>query len=123
VPRLAGTFPAGGFRHLAQRYPERQLAQAMAAVSSAFNWRSVTISIVSSDTPLPLRGLSMSFKVTKELVKEALEDDPSLQTITNQFTFEEIWDMIEDKDQIKNDDQLFEALMDVMYSTRPQGDF
>jgi hypothetical protein len=65
----------------------------------------------------------MSFKVTKELVKEALEDDPSLQTITNQFTFEEIWDMIEDKDQIKNDDQLFEALMDVMYSTRPQGDF
>jgi hypothetical protein len=65
----------------------------------------------------------MSFKVTKELVKEALEDDPSLQTITNQFTFEEIWDMIEDKDQIKNDDELFEALMDVMYSTRPQGDF
>jgi hypothetical protein len=65
----------------------------------------------------------MSFKVTKELVKEALEDDPSLQTITNQFTFEEIWDMIEDKDQIKNDDQLFEALMDVMYSTRPGGEF
>jgi len=65
----------------------------------------------------------MSFEVTKELVKEALDDDPSLQTLTNQFTFEEIWDMIEDKDQIKNDDQLFEALMDVMYATRPQGDF
>ena len=65
----------------------------------------------------------MSFKVTKELVKEALDDDPSLQTITNQFTFEEIWDMIEDKDKIENDDQLFEALMDVMYSTRPGGDF
>ena len=63
----------------------------------------------------------MSFEVTKELVKEALDDDPSLQTLTNQFTFEEIWDMIEDKDQIKNDDQLFEALMDVMYATRPQG--
>ena len=65
----------------------------------------------------------MSFEVTKELVKSALDDDPSLQTITNQFTFEEIWDMIEDKDQIKNDDQLFEALMDVMYSTRPGGEF
>ena len=45
----------------------------------------------------------MSFKVTKELVKEALDDDPSLQTITNQFTFEEIWDMTEDKDKIEND--------------------
>ena len=65
----------------------------------------------------------MSFEVTKELVKSALDDDPSLQTITNQFTFEEIWDMIEDKDQIKNDDQLFEALMDVMYATRPGGEF
>lgn len=65
----------------------------------------------------------MSFEVTKELVKSALDDDPSLQTITNQFTFEEIWDMIEDKDQIKNEDQLFEALMDVMYATRPGGEF
>ena len=65
----------------------------------------------------------MSFEVTKELVKSALDDDPSLQTITNQFTFDEIWDMIEDKDQIKNEDQLFEALMDVMYATRPGGEF
>jgi len=65
----------------------------------------------------------MSFKVTKELVKEALDDDPSLQTIANQFTLEEIWDMIEDKDKIENDEQLFEALMDVMYATRPGGDF
>jgi len=65
----------------------------------------------------------MSFEVTKELVKSALDDDPSLRTITNQFTFEEIWEMIEDKDQIKNDDQLFEALMDVMYATRPGGEF
>ena len=65
----------------------------------------------------------MSFEVTKERVKSALDDDPSLQTITNQFTFDEIWDMIEDKDQIKNEDQLFEALMDVMYATRPGGEF
>ena len=65
----------------------------------------------------------MSFEVTKELVKSALDDDPSLRTITNQFTFDEIWEMIEDKDQIKNEDQLFEALMDVMYATRPGGEF
>jgi len=63
----------------------------------------------------------MSFEVTKELVREMLDDDASLQTIANQFTLDEIWNMIEDKDQISNDDQLFEALMDVMYATRPQG--
>lgn len=65
----------------------------------------------------------MSFEVTKELVKEMLDEDMSLQTLVNQFTLEEIWVMLEDKDQIKNDEQLFEALMDVMYATRPQGGF
>ena len=65
----------------------------------------------------------MAFEVTKELVKEALDDDPSLQTIVNQFTFDEIRDMIEDKDKIQSEEELFEALMDVMYATRPGGDF
>ena len=50
-----------------------------------------------------------------------LDEDTSLQTLSNQYTLDEIWEMIEDKDQITNDDQLFEALMDVMYATRPQG--
>jgi len=63
----------------------------------------------------------MSFEVTKALVKEMLDEDTSLQTIANQFSLDEIWNMLEDKDQIANDDQLFEALMDVMYATRPQG--
>jgi hypothetical protein len=63
----------------------------------------------------------MSFTVTKELVQEMLDEDTSLQTLSNQFTLDEIWNMIEDKDQISNDDKLFEALMDVMYATRPQG--
>ena len=63
----------------------------------------------------------MSFTVTKEVVQEMLDEDTSLQTISNQFTLDEIFDMIEDKEQITNDDQLFEALMDVMYATRPQG--
>jgi hypothetical protein len=63
----------------------------------------------------------MSFEVTKELVKEMLDEDSSLQTIANQFTLDEIWNMIEGRDQLTNDDQLFEALMDVMYATRPKG--
>jgi len=63
----------------------------------------------------------MSFTVTKELVQEMLDEDTSLQTLSNQFTLDEIWNMIEEKDQISNDDKLFEALMDVMYATRPQG--
>ena len=63
----------------------------------------------------------MSFEVTKALVQEMLDEDTSLQTLSNQYTLDEIWGMIEDKDQITNDDQLFEALMDVMYATRPQG--
>ena len=63
----------------------------------------------------------MSFTVTKEVVQEMLDEDTSLQTIANQFTLDEIFNMIEDKEQISNDDQLFEALMDVMYATRPQG--
>ena len=63
----------------------------------------------------------MSFEISKELVQEMLAEDSSLQTITNQFSLDEIWDMLEDKDQISNEDQLFEALMDVMYATRPTG--
>ena len=63
----------------------------------------------------------MSFTVTKEIVQEMLDEDTSLQTLSNQFTLDEIFTMIEDKEQITNDDQLFEALMDVMYATRPQG--
>jgi len=63
----------------------------------------------------------MAFEVTKETVQEMLDEDSSLQTIANQFTLDEIWTMLENKEQISNDDQLFEALMDVMYATRPQG--
>ena len=63
----------------------------------------------------------MSFTVTKEIVQEMLDEDTSLQTLSNQFTLDEIFNMIEDKEQITNDDKLFEALMDVMYATRPKG--
>ena len=63
----------------------------------------------------------MAFQVTLEAVQEWLDDDMSLQTLKNQFTTQQVFDMLENKDQIKNDDQLFEALMDVMYATRPKG--
>ena len=63
----------------------------------------------------------MSFEVTIDAVQEWLDDDMSLQTLKNQFTTKEIFDMIENKDSIDNDEALFEALMDVMYATRPEG--
>ena len=63
----------------------------------------------------------MDFKVTLEAIKEWLDDDMSLQTLKNQYTVQEIYDLIEDKESIKNDDELYEALLDVMYATRPTG--
>jgi len=63
----------------------------------------------------------MSFAVTLEAIQEWLDDDLSLQTLKNQYTVQEIYDLIENKDEITNDDQLYEALLDVMYATRPKG--
>ena len=63
----------------------------------------------------------MDFKVTLEAVQEWLDDDLSLQTLKNQYTLQEIFDLIEDKEKIETDDQLYEALLDVMYATRPKG--
>ena len=63
----------------------------------------------------------MGFKLTKALVQEMLEEDSTLQTIANQYTLDQIWDLIEDRDAIGSEDALFEALMDVMYATRPEG--
>jgi hypothetical protein len=63
----------------------------------------------------------MSFQVTKEAVQEMLDDDPSLRTISNQMSLDETWNLLEGKDQISSENELFEALMDVMYATRPKG--
>ena len=63
----------------------------------------------------------MAFQVTLEAVQEWLDDDMSLQTLKNQFTTQEVFDLLKDKDKITSDDDLFEALMDVMYATRPKG--
>lgn len=60
-------------------------------------------------------------KVTFERVAEMVDDDVSLGTLKNQYTPEEIWDLLEKKDQDLSDEDLFNALMDVMYATRPKG--
>lgn len=59
--------------------------------------------------------------VTKEMVQEMLDDDPSLATLKNQFTLQKIWDLIEEKASITDDEELYNALIDVMYATRPKG--
>jgi hypothetical protein len=63
----------------------------------------------------------MAFQVTLEAVQEWLDDDMSLQTLKNQYSTQQVYDLIENKERITTDDQLFEALMDVMYATRPKG--
>ena len=63
----------------------------------------------------------MSFELNHEAIQEWLDDDPSLNTLKNQYTVAEIYGMLENKDQITDEDALYEALLDVMYTTRPQG--
>lgn len=61
------------------------------------------------------------FEVTRQVVHEMLQDDPSLGALKNQFTTEQVFELIEERDQIDSEDALYEALMDVMYATRPKG--
>lgn len=61
------------------------------------------------------------FKPTIDEVSQMLEEDPSLGTLRNQYTTEEIFDLIEDRETITTVEGLYEALMDVMYATRPKG--
>ena len=63
----------------------------------------------------------MSFEVTNAAIEEWLDDDMSLQTLKNQYTVEEIYNLLENKSDISTDDELYEALLDVMYATRPKG--
>ena len=63
----------------------------------------------------------MDFTVTLEAIQEWLDDDLSLQTLKNQYTVQEIFDLIPNKKEIDTDDKLYEALLDVMYATRPKG--
>jgi flagellar biosynthesis regulator FlbT len=66
-------------------------------------------------------GAPMSFTLTVESVREMLDDDTTLQTLKNQYTAAEVFEMLKDVAEITSEDALFEALMDVMYATRPEG--
>lgn len=61
------------------------------------------------------------FKVDRAVVAAMLEDDPALGTIRNQYSVDEIMGLIEDPEGIKSEEDLFNALMDVTYATRPKG--
>ena len=61
------------------------------------------------------------FDVTVAAVAEMLDDDPSLGTLKNQFEPQKVFDLIEDKGVIETEEDLYEALLDVMYATRPTG--
>ena len=51
----------------------------------------------------------MAFKVTVEAVQEWLDDDRAFKR-SEQYTTQEVFDLIEDKEGITSDDRLFEAL-------------
>ena len=50
----------------------------------------------------------MSFEVTHAAIQEWLDDDMSLQTLKNQYTVEEIYNLLENKAAISTDDELYE---------------
>ena len=64
----------------------------------------------------------MSFQVSTSAIQEWLDDDLSLQTLGNQYSTEELLELLPDKDKIQTDDELYTALLDLMYKTRPGGD-
>ncbi len=61
------------------------------------------------------------YTVTLAAIQEWLDDDMSLQTLKNQFTLQQLYDLIEGREEIADEDELYAALLDVMYATRPQG--
>jgi len=65
--------------------------------------------------------MAQKYTVTLDAIKEWLDDDLSLQTLKNQYTLQQIYDLIENKEEIEDEDELYSALLDVMYATRPQG--
>ena len=65
--------------------------------------------------------MAQKYTVTLDAIQEWLDDDLSLQTLKNQYTLQQIYDLIENKEEIEDEDELYSALLDVMYATRPQG--
>jgi hypothetical protein len=59
--------------------------------------------------------------ITRELVQETIEDDPTLWTL-KRIELDEVLEVLgKHHPNIADEDELFEALLDVMYKTRPTG--
>lgn len=61
------------------------------------------------------------FRVTVDAVQDMLEDDTSLQTLKNQYSAAEVFALLEQPEALMSEDELYQALLDVMYATRPKG--
>lgn len=61
------------------------------------------------------------FVLSTDLIARILDEEPSLHTIKVQLSLEEIWALLEGKDDITSEEDLYNALMSVMYDTRPKG--
>ena len=61
------------------------------------------------------------FSLSKALVAQIVDEEPSLHTIKVQMTTDEIWEALDNKDDIGSEEELYNALMSVMYDTRPKG--
>lgn len=60
-------------------------------------------------------------KITQAVVEEAIEEDTTLHTL-KRIEIEEVLRVLnEHHPDIEDEDDLFEALLDVMYKTRPTG--
>ena len=60
-------------------------------------------------------------EITPEVVAEAIEEDSTLWTL-KRLEIEEVMEVLfEHHPNIQDEDELFEALLDVMYKTRPTG--
>ena len=61
------------------------------------------------------------FTLSTALIARILEEEPSLHTIKVQLSLDEIWERLEGKEEIGSEEDLYNALMSVMYDTRPKG--
>ena len=59
--------------------------------------------------------------ITRQLVEETIEDDTTLHTLKRVELDEVMKVLNEHHPDIEDEDDLFEALLDVMYKTRPTG--
>lgn len=60
-------------------------------------------------------------QITPALIKETIDDDATLWTL-RRVEMDEIMALLaQHHPEIDNEDELFEALLDVMYKTRPTG--